>query len=55
MARLAAELREHTRHLGLSLGNRACLALGLLHGGPILTADRDWAKLDLDMEIEVIR
>jgi ribonuclease VapC len=55
MARLAAELREHTRHLGLSLGDRACLALGLLRGGPVLTADRGWGDLDLGVAIEVIR
>ena len=48
-------LRAHTRTLGLSLGDRACLALGLKLGAPILTADRAWVELDLDLEILQIR
>ena len=35
----AGRLRRDTRHLGLSLGDRACLALGLRLGLPILHAD----------------
>ena len=33
-------LRDTTRHLGLSLGDRACLALAGKLGVPALTADR---------------
>jgi len=51
----AARLRPPTRSLGLSLGDRACLALGLRLGLPVLTADRAWAELDLPIEIEVVR
>ncbi len=47
----AAELREATKHLGLSLGDRACLALGLELDSPVLTADRAWLELDLGVEI----
>lgn len=39
-------LRPATRDLGLSLGDRACLALAAELGVTALTADRDWAKLD---------
>lgn len=39
-AEAAARLRQPTRHLGLSLGDRACLALGQLLALPILTSDR---------------
>lgn len=51
----AGALRPLTRALGLSLGDRACLALALELGGVALTADRDWAKLDIGVEIEVVR
>jgi PIN domain nuclease of toxin-antitoxin system len=48
-------LRPTTRSLGLSLGDRACLALALGRGCPVLTADRAWAKLDIGVDIRVIR
>jgi PIN domain nuclease of toxin-antitoxin system len=54
-ARLAAHLRPRTRRAGLSLGDRACLALGLHLGRPVITADRDWANLDVGIEIVLIR
>jgi ribonuclease VapC len=51
----AAHLWSLTRSLGLSLGDRACLALGRRLGGPILTADRAWQTLALGLDIRVIR
>ncbi|MCY3931358.1 MAG: type II toxin-antitoxin system VapC family toxin [Acidobacteria bacterium] len=54
-ADLAGELRRSTRDFGLSLGDRACLALALVRREPVLTADRVWRRLSLDVEIEVIR
>jgi PIN domain nuclease of toxin-antitoxin system len=42
----AAALRSRTRRLGLSLGDRACLAMAQIHGVRELTADRAWSKLD---------
>jgi PIN domain nuclease of toxin-antitoxin system len=54
-AALTAALYTHTQPLGLSLGDRACLALGIHLGLPILTADKDWAKLDIGAQIELIR
>ena len=53
-ARLSAALDEKTRSLGLSLGDRACLALGVMTGFPVLTADGAWAKVDLNVTIEVV-
>jgi PIN domain nuclease of toxin-antitoxin system len=44
-----------TRRWGLSLGDRACLALALEKSLPVITADRVWTKLDLSLEIQVIR
>jgi ribonuclease VapC len=54
-AREAARLRPRTRHLGLSLADRACLALGRLHRLPVLTTDRAWRSLRISVKIEVIR
>ena len=54
-ARSAARLWPVVRHFGLSLADRACLALGLRLGRPVVTADRVWAKLDVGVEIVLIR
>lgn len=51
----AGYLRTETRQYGLSLGDRACLALALRERAPVVTADRTWAKLDLGIDIRVIR
>lgn len=48
-------LRLATRSLGLSLGDRACLALGLQLEATVLTTDRNWRELDLGIEIRAIR
>jgi len=54
-ARMAAELRSITRPFGLSLGDRACLALGLQRKATVYTTDRQWKDLSLGIDIEVIR
>jgi PIN domain nuclease of toxin-antitoxin system len=48
-------LRVSTRSAGLSLGDRACIALGMKLGVPVVTADRSWATLGLPVEVIVIR
>jgi PIN domain nuclease of toxin-antitoxin system len=48
-------LRKVARPYGLSLGDRACLALGRTLGCPVLTADRIWRELDIDVPIDLIR
>jgi ribonuclease VapC len=48
-------LRAATKKLGLSLGDRACIALGGQLQRPVLTADRNWRDLELGIEIRVIR
>lgn len=50
-----ARLRPLTKHLGLGFGDRACLAQGRMSEHPILTGDHDWAKLDLGLDIRLIR
>jgi ribonuclease VapC len=48
-------LRAATKRFGLSLGDRACLALAELRRLPVYTAERSWASLDLPIDIRVIR
>ncbi|PKB82434.1 MAG: VapC toxin family PIN domain ribonuclease [SAR202 cluster bacterium Io17-Chloro-G9] len=54
-ATIIAKLRPLTRSAGLSLGVRACLALGMRLQLPVLTADRIWAGLGLDVDVRLIR
>lgn len=54
-AYIAAMLRTETRSVGLSLGDRACLALARQLRVPALTADRRWAELDVGVNVQVIR
>jgi PIN domain nuclease of toxin-antitoxin system len=54
-ARIAGSLVTQTRSLGLSLGDRACLALGVVLKAPIYTTDKSWKGLNLGIHIHVIR
>ncbi len=55
-ALLSGAYRPRTRHLGLGLGDRACLATARRLRIPVLTADRVWERIDLrGVEIVVIR
>jgi ribonuclease VapC len=49
------ELRQSTKKLGLSLGDRACLATALRYNVRAITADRDWKTLKTGARIHVIR
>jgi ribonuclease VapC len=51
----AGFLRPATRHLGLSLGDRTCLALAARLGATALTANRAWTRVGTDVRIEVLR
>lgn len=44
-----------TRGAGLSLGDRACLALARKLGVPALTADRAWLDVDVGVEVRCVR
>jgi ribonuclease VapC len=54
-ARIAGGLAAITRPLGLSLGDRACLALAIQRRATVYTTDRIWKSLALPIEVEVIR
>ncbi|MDQ3262842.1 MAG: type II toxin-antitoxin system VapC family toxin [Myxococcota bacterium] len=51
----ASELYALTAAAGLSLGDRACLALGWRLGLPVWTADAAWARLALPVEVRLVR
>ncbi len=55
LALIAGSLREPTRHLGISLGDRSCLALAVARGLPVVTADQPWAALDVGVDVQLIR
>ena len=55
LAMSAGILRNQTRSAGLSLGDRACLALAARERLPALTTDRGWAQGDFGVEVQVIR
>jgi ribonuclease VapC len=54
-ARLAGSLRSTTRKLGLSLGDRACLALAAAEGATALTCERIWTKFEAPCKVEALR
>lgn len=52
---ITGKLWQQTRQYGLSLGDRACLSLGLRLNVPVLTSDRVWTNLGLTLEVRIIR
>jgi len=53
-ARIAGDLITQTLRIGLSLGDRACLALALALKAPVYTTDRTWKSLKLKVRVHVI-
>lgn len=51
----AGMMRPETKSIGLSFGDRACLALGIVLNQPVITTDRLWSNLSLGIEIRVVR
>ena len=54
LAYMARALRDATRSSGLSLGDRARLALGLSEGILVVTVDRKWADISEAVGVEII-
>ncbi len=52
-AKVAARLRLRSKQAGLSLGDRACLALALVRGVAAITADASWEQLQGQQELKV--
>ena len=55
MALRTALLQPVTSPRGLSLGDRACLALAQSRNAVALTADKSWLALDIGVRIDCIR
>ena len=55
LAATAVGLRSHTKAAGLSLADRACLALAMQERATAVTADRAWKRVTLACPIELIR
>lgn len=54
-AKVCGALAAQTKPFGIGIADRACLATALNEGFIAVTADRSWARLDIGVEIEVIR
>ena len=55
LASLSASLRSRTKKLGLSLGDRSCLALGIARRHTVVTAEKSWGRLKIGVTIDLIR
>lgn len=55
LAERTGELIHLTRRQGLSLGDRACIALAEREGVPAYTADRRWSQISFGIDIRLIR
>ena len=54
-ALITAKIIKKTKPYGLSLGDRACIALAMLKKHPVLTCDKIWQKVDLGIEFLMAR
>ena len=54
-AEINGQLWQQTRQFGLSLGDRACLSLGIRLNAQVLTADQIWSALNLPITVHIIR
>lgn len=55
-ALISAKIINKTKAYGISsLGDRACIALAMLKNYPILTCNKIWQKLDLDIRFIMAR
>ncbi|VAW29906.1 hypothetical protein MNBD_CHLOROFLEXI01-3823 [hydrothermal vent metagenome] len=54
-AGIAALLLPLTKPFGLSFADRACLSLAMMQKISVITADRIWQQVDLDIDIRLIR
>lgn len=51
----AGALWREVKPWGLSLGDRCCIALAEREGLPVLTSDKRWADLPLNVEVRLFK
>jgi len=54
-ALITAKIIKQTKEYGLSLGDKGCIALAMFKNYPVLTCDKIWQKVDLDVEFVMAR
>lgn len=54
-ASAVASIYQSTIGGTLGLADRACIALGLTRGLPVLTSDREWLKFETGVEVRLFR
>jgi ribonuclease VapC len=54
-AMAAGLLTAKIKRRNISLGDRACLALAMELGMPVMTGDRAWRDLDIGVEVQLFR
>ena len=54
-SQIAAQLLPKTKALGLSLADRACLALAKSRNLPVMTSDKKWKDLNIGVKIKLFR
>jgi PIN domain nuclease of toxin-antitoxin system len=54
-ARAAAEIGARAPRAGLAMGDRACLALAERSGRTAVTTDRTWDRLNVGVQVLVVR
>jgi len=54
-AELAAHLWDQGKEFGLSMADRVCLAFAMQQQTPVFAADREWVKLQLNIDIRLLR
>ena len=54
-AKIAGSLIAQTEKVGLSLGDRSCLALAIALKAPVYTTEQVWRELKVGVPIHVIR
>jgi PIN domain nuclease of toxin-antitoxin system len=54
-ATLAAQLHAENRNHHLSYADAACLALAMTRNIPVITGDRKWSTMALDVEVRLFR
>ena len=52
---ISSEIYKDCKQYGLSLADRSCLALGISTGYPVVTCDRAWSNLNLDIKVIQVR